>query len=181
MSMLLSYVSRRRRRCRLVSLCIGCLVALQILHNLLAGIESADNRYRQRDGCSCTRPRLPVQPATKDEKDGENLCSVYATRRGPYQRIISISLYGPSESPRFEPRSSLAFLADLINDTSKIYSDDFILRVHHDDTLNLSDVICPIECHYSFVDFCNMHGKRFIPPKIWRFIPAGDPLVDVGE
>ncbi|CAF3299161.1 unnamed protein product, partial [Rotaria sp. Silwood2] len=24
-----------------------------------------------------------------------------------------------------------------------------------------------------------MNSKLFIPPKIWRFIPAGDPLVDV--
>ncbi|CAF4125183.1 unnamed protein product, partial [Rotaria sp. Silwood1] len=24
-----------------------------------------------------------------------------------------------------------------------------------------------------------MESKLFIPPKIWRFIPAGDPLVDI--
>ncbi|CAF3513622.1 unnamed protein product, partial [Rotaria sp. Silwood2] len=37
---------------------------------------------------------------------------------------------------------------------------------------------CPIECRNHNVDFCSMNSKLFIPPKIWRFIPAGDPLVD---
>jgi hypothetical protein len=50
-----------------------------------------------------------------------------------------------------------------------------------DDTINMSDVICPIECQNPNVDFCSMRYKLFIPPKIWRFIPAGDPLVDISK
>jgi hypothetical protein len=107
------------------------------------------------------------------------LCNQYSIHRGPNQRIISISLFGPKENKMFQTNKSLSLLSELINDINKIYSDGFILRIHHDDTISMSNVICPIECQNSNVDFCNMSTKLFIPPKIWRFIPAGDPLVDI--
>ena len=62
-----------------------------------------------------------------------------------------------------------------------IYSDGFILRVYHDNTINEKDIICPIECKHTNVDFCSMDHKLYIPPKIWRFIPAGDPFVDTSK
>src|SRR5437868_5637900 len=81
----------------------------------------------------------------------------------------------------FQLNQSYKFLNELINDMNIIYSDGFILRIYHDDTIIISDVICSIECQNSNVDFCNMNSKLFIPPKIWRFIPAGDPLVDISK
>ncbi|CAF3337953.1 unnamed protein product [Rotaria sp. Silwood1] len=60
-----------------------------------------------------------------------------------------------------------------------MYSDRFILRIYHDNTINATDTICSIKCEHSNVDFCNMEHKIFIPPKIWRFIAADDPLVDI--
>jgi hypothetical protein len=64
---------------------------------------------------------------------------------------------------------------------NKIYSDGYILRIYHDNTINTTDFICPIECKHPNVDFCDMNHKLYIPPKIWRFIPAGDPLVDISK
>ena len=138
--------------------------------------------YRRRPECSCSRPELPTLSSKlslnyEDEK--LTYCSHYATRRGPHQRVISISLFGPKEHKRFQLKRSLAFLNELIHDLNTIYPDNFVLRIYHDDTINSSDVICPIECRHQNVDFCDMNSKFFIPPRMWRFIPAGDPLVDV--
>ena len=43
-----------------------------------------------------------------------------------------------------------------------------------------------IECAYNHVDFCNASAlgnlgsvSDYMPPKIWRFLPAGDLLVDI--
>ena len=135
--------------------------------------------YRQRPECSCLRPELPS--LLNQSELQSSLCSQYATHRGPNQRIISISLFGPKENKLFQPNKSISLLNELINDMNKIYSDGFVLRIHHDDTIRTSDVICPIECENPNVDFCNMEAKLFIPPKIWRFIPAGDPLVDISK
>jgi hypothetical protein len=138
--------------------------------------------YRRRPECICSRPALPSLSShlLLNEKHS-SFCSQYTSQRGPHQRIISISLFGPKEVRKFEIHRSLHYLHLLINDVNKIYSDGFILRIYHDDSINASNVICPIECKYRNIDFCNMKHKTFIPPKIWRFIPAGDPLVDISK
>ena len=140
--------------------------------------------YRRRPECSCSRSELlplPLKLPVNDEDKNLAFCSHYATRRGPHQRVISISLFGPKENKRFQLDRSITFLNELIHDLNTMYPDNFVLRIHHDDTISPSDVICPIECRHRNVDFCNMNSKLFIPPKIWRFIPAGDPLVDVSK
>ncbi|CAF0898841.1 unnamed protein product [Adineta steineri] len=138
--------------------------------------------YRRRPECSCIRPELLplLSNLTTNSAETSSLhCSQYANRRGPNQRIISVSLFGPKENKMFQFNRSLNFLNELINDMNKVYSDGFTLRVYHDNTINTTDIVCPIECQNPNVDFCNMNSKLFIPPKIWRFIPAGDPLVDI--
>lgn len=140
--------------------------------------------YRKRPECTCIRPALPSFPRSSQFKIDENrsvLCSEYATRRGPQQHVISISLFGPKEVQRFVLPRTLAFLDSLIKDLDKIYPDEFVLRIHHDSTINTTNVICPIECAHRNVDFCDMKDKLYIPPKIWRFIPAGDPLVNISK
>jgi hypothetical protein len=145
---------------------------------------SLNVNYRQRSECTCLRPELPplLSNSTSNQIESQSsLCNHYATRRGPHQRIISISLFGPKENRMFQVNRSLTFLKELINDINTIYSDGFILRIYHDNTITVSDVICPIECQNPNVDFCSMSSKLFIPPKIWRFLPAGDPLVDISK
>jgi hypothetical protein len=114
-------------------------------------------------------------------KSQSSLCSIYATRRGPHQRIIAISLFGPKENKMFQFNKTLDFLNELMKDLDLVYSDGFILRVYHDKTIDVKDIICPIECEHANVDFCSMDHKLYMPPKIWRFIPAGDPLVDISK
>lgn len=170
-------------------LLIGCFISLLITFLLFYFTYSSQSistnlssDYRRRRECTCYRPDLPSLDSNSTSNSSHilsSLCSLYATRRGPHQRIISISLFGPKENKRFLYNRSISFLYELINDLNVIYPDNYILRVHHDDTISFSDVICPVECRYSNVDFCDMKSKLFIPPKIWRFIPAGDPLVDI--
>jgi hypothetical protein len=140
--------------------------------------------YRRRPGCTCLRPRLFPSISSSVLEQNENrssLCSRYATQRGANQRIIAISLFGPKEAQRFVLDRTLSYLDLLIKDMNMIYSDGFILRVYHDKTIDTLNVICPIECEHPNVDFCDMTHKLYIPPKIWRFIPAGDPLVDISK
>ena len=140
--------------------------------------------YRKRPECTCTRPALPSFPISSQleiDKDRSVLCNEYATRRGPQQRVISISLFGPKQIQRFVLPRTLSFLDSLIKDLNTIYPDAFVLRIHHDSTINATNVICPIECTHSNVDFCDMKDKLYIPPKMWRFIPAGDPLVNISK
>ncbi|CAF1099972.1 unnamed protein product [Rotaria magnacalcarata] len=179
------WLTNRRRFLSLIYLCLlVSLIVFLIFHIIdhTCNLEQpSTDHYRRRPECKCDRNPLPtidLKLISKIPKNQSDLCSDYATRRGPNQRIISISLYGPKENKRFANNSTMYFLHELINDVNKFFSDNFILRIHHDDAITYPDVICPIECRYSNVDFCNMTSKRYIPPKIWRFIPAGDPLVD---
>ncbi|CAF1063180.1 unnamed protein product [Rotaria sordida] len=136
--------------------------------------------YRQRPECTCLRPELPyLSSHLITNEQHPSFCSRYSSQRGPHQRIISISLFGPKEAKKFEIHRTLHYLKLLVKDVNIMYSDGFILRIYHDNTINTTDTICPIECEHLNVDFCNMENKTFIPPKIWRFIPAGDPLVDI--
>jgi hypothetical protein len=171
---------------RFIFICLICTFIIYIVFRFTYSTSSIsiplNFNYRQRPECTCSRPELSslILNFTSNQTEIQSsLCSIYATKRGPNQRIIAISLFGPKENKMFQLNKSLTFLNELIKDLNKIYSDDFILRVYHDKTIAMSDVICPIECQNPNVDFCNMDSKLFIPPKIWRFIPAGDPLVDI--
>ena len=141
--------------------------------------------YRRRPECTCARLPLAASASfiTFEQRDNNQsiLCSQYASHRGPHQHVISISLFGPKENKLFHFNQTIHFLDELIKDINMQYSDGFILRVHHDNTINATNLICPIECKHPNVDFCNMSHKLYIPPKIWRFVPAGDPMVDIGK
>ncbi|CAF0880435.1 unnamed protein product [Rotaria sordida] len=111
--------------------------------------------YRQRPECTCLRSELPLlsSPLTSKQNDSQAfLCSEYATQRGPHQRIIAISLFGPKENRIFQFNRSINFLHALIQDLNIRYSDGFILRIHHDNTINTADIICPIESGDPLVD-----------------------------
>lgn len=172
----LFFISSPRRRltfCLLIS-----VIGIVLIHFFLWKNSSSSINYRQRIGCKCIRQNLRSKITLNHR---QHSCSEYATQRGPHQRVISISLFGPKEKAIFQLSRSLTFLKQLIRDVNLIYPDRFLLRVYHDETIGLKEVICPIECAYSNVDFCDMKGKSYIPPKIWRFLPAGDPLVDISK
>ncbi|CAF1015993.1 unnamed protein product [Rotaria sordida] len=141
--------------------------------------------FYRRQTCSCTRPILAYKSnLIIIDETSSSLCSQYSTFRGFHQRIIAISMYGPKENALFGFNVSLNFLYDLIDDMKKIYP-GWILRIYHDTSIK-EDIICPIECAHNNVDFCNTSSlsnlgsvNDYIPPKIWRFLPAGDLLVDI--
>ena len=135
------------------------------------------SHHRQPE-CACRDPTLKQAHANDSPS---SLCNPYATRRGPHQRIIAISLFGQQESGMFQLNHSLTFLRQLIDDINNVYPDGYILRIYHDKTVSKPDVICPFECRHPNVDFCDVTHLSYIPPKIWRFLPAGDPLVDLSE
>lgn len=178
-----------RRRSRFFSSLFGGFLGSLIFYLLLRAsdhtsisIKHLEINYRQRPECTCSRPALRALSSRISVNEYQpSFCSHYASRRGTHQRVISISLFGPKEVQKFQVHRSLHYLRLLIQDLNQIYSDGFILRVYHDDSINTTDVICPIECEHHNVDFCDMNRKTFIPPKIWRFIPAGDPLVDISK
>lgn len=99
--------------------------------------------------------------------------------RGYHQRIIAISLFGPKENFLFQPRSSNSFLRDLIQDVSAVYP-GWILRVYHDNTIDMKQVR-EFQCRYDHVDFFNMTGKSYPLPRMWRFLPIGDEMVDISK
>jgi len=93
-------------------------------------------------------------------------------------------MYGPRDNPLFTLKTSVHFLYQLIDDMKQKYP-DWILRIYHDTSIK-NDIICSIECTYNHVDFCNTSSlgnlgslSSYIPPKIWRFLPVGDELVDI--
>ncbi|CAF3402921.1 unnamed protein product [Rotaria socialis] len=141
--------------------------------------------FYRRQGCSCARPIFEyASNVLVVDETSSSLCSQYATFRGFHQRIIAISMYGPKENTLFSFKTSLNFLYELIDDMTNIYP-GWILRIYHDSSIK-EDIICPIECAHNHVDFCNASAmgnlrnvNSYMPPKIWRFLPVGDPLVDV--
>lgn len=139
----------------------------------------------QRAQCSCTRPVFGSGSSRLIlDESSTSLCSQYSTFRGFHQKIIAISMYGPKENTMFNMNTSLNFLDELIIDMKKTYP-NWILRIYHDNSIGEA-MICPIECAHQHVDFCNINAltslgnlEKTMPPKIWRFLPAGDLLVDV--
>lgn len=147
-------------------------------------VQETNLPYR-RQTCSCTRLLLGQSPnlLTIDESS-TSLCSEYSTFRGGRQRIIAISMFGPRENALFAVNQSVTYLQELIVDMSEKYP-EWILRVYHDATID-NALICTVECAHPNVDFCNTTAlgtlgrvSDYIPPKIWRFLPAGDELVEI--
>jgi hypothetical protein len=86
------------------------------------------------------------------------------------------------ENPKmFSLNSSLVFLQELIDEMQQVYADDWILRVYHGGNILNRTIISQFEYRYGFIDFCNVTNidLDFIPPKIWRFLPAGDETVSI--
>lgn len=149
------------------------------------GVQQDPVFLYRRQNCSCTRPIFgPKTARVIIEESSVSLCNQYSTFRGFHQKIIAISMYGPRENALFNVNVSLNFLHELIADMTTIYP-DWILRIYHDATIQ-NDIICPVECAHHRVDFCDTDAlpnlgnlTSYVPPKIWRFLPAGDPLVDI--
>jgi hypothetical protein len=117
------------------------------------------------------------------------LCNEVADRRGPHQKVIAISIYGTtskfSNNPMFSWNTSiLPFLEPLSNEV-KLLLPSWIIRVYVDftgSTKSQRDLIY----NFSNIDVCNMSNipifgsslLRYLPGRLWRFLPVFDPYVD---
>jgi hypothetical protein len=154
-------------------------------HDSLNITNKEQKFFYRRPSCSCTRPLFKSNSNLSiSNETSSSLCSQYSTLRGFHQRIISISMYGPRDNLLFALNTSVTFLYQLIDDMIKKYP-NWILRIYHDVSIN-DNIICSIECAYNNVDFCNTSSlgnlgslSSYIPPKMWRFLPVGDELVDI--
>ena len=147
-----------------------------IEYRLLINTTKHSERIHPPPSCSCRSSLV--------NETYPSFCSNYSTSRGLHQRIISISMYISKDQSRFSINTSIDYLYQLIDDVKSKYP-GWILRIYHDETIP-KDLVCLIECTYLFVDFCNTSAlgnlgriSGYIPSKIWRFLPIGDPLVDI--
>ena len=110
-------------------------------------------------------------------------CELYKSlKRGPYQKIVSYSLYGKN-----------IFYYKLIMNLTRIIREfypDHVMRIYHDNSIDQS-IICKIECSNDHVEFCSIHSvpnsiqnrqnvldMNYIHSMMWRFLPIGDTFVD---
>lgn len=109
----------------------------------------------------------------------ESSCSYRSNMRGSGQSVIAISIFGPKENEIFQINASMELLLELLDEARLIYP-GWIVRIYHDDTVT-SDIAHRFERKYDNVDFCDMKSLKCLSPKIWRFLPAVDPNVNISE
>lgn len=119
------------------------------------------------------------------QDDFKNLvfaCDLFKVlRRGPYQKIISFSLFGKEEM-------YYNLVEANVRNSRQLYH-GWTVRVYHDDSIDTS-IICQKEClnHESNIDFCNVNNLieksnvkdfNYMLPMSWRWLPLGDDFVSL--
>ena len=153
------------------------MVALMIVYSyvsILSILKLLKSRDWNISGYNPQHSRLPLLNTELRE-----FCNLSAIDRGFNQRVITVSVFGPKENTLFQPKLSLLFLEDLIQDVRRIYP-GWILRVYYDDTIAKQD-LRDLQCRYNHIDFYDMTGRSFPPPRMWRFLTIGDALVDISK
>ncbi|CAF0972490.1 unnamed protein product [Adineta steineri] len=112
------------------------------------------------------------------------LCSKEADRRGNKQRIIALSIFGPKENQMFVDEKFSEMILPLIDEakllfpswTIRLYADKFSINRLHLQNLTRQA---------TNIDICNVdelpiigNVADYLPGKLWRFLPALDPMVD---
>jgi len=109
-------------------------------------------------------------------------CSQHATDRGPEQKVISYSFYGPLTSAYFN--GIFENLAGV-----RMYYPDYVMRLYLDRSKAMSDNIenyqklCQLFCRETNFDLCDVNEIEQYPElskkfgMVWRFAPMADPLV----
>jgi hypothetical protein len=148
---------------------------LGITFIFLIWIQTVPQLWNNQDGDAFSqRTSSQIEQSTLADR-----CNHHSRQRGPNQRVIAVSVFGPKENELFQRNTSLAFLKDMLFDMSHIYQGWF-LRVYHDDSID-SESIHELQCRYDYVDFYEMTGLLVPPPRMWRFLPIGDLNVDTSK
>ncbi|CAF3079143.1 unnamed protein product [Rotaria socialis] len=122
-------------------------------------------------------------------KWNRSLCSNESDRRGPHQKVISISIYGSTskytDNPMFSwDKSILPFLIPLAAEVQTLLP-SWIIRLYIDYAGSLKSQRESLS-NFSNVDLCDIHNiplfgsslSVYLPGKMWRFLPVFDPFVD---
>jgi len=115
----------------------------------------------------------------------QSLCSKEANHRGNKQRIIALAIFGPKENPIFNDDKFNQLITPLINEakllfpswTIRLYSDE--LSINRLNLKNLTSLASNIDiCNVNQIPILGNVGE-YLPGKLWRFLPALDPMVDI--
>ncbi|CAG0889113.1 unnamed protein product [Darwinula stevensoni] len=121
--------------------------------------------------------------------DGNIPCSSRSILRGPHQKVISYSLYGPMGKPRAE--ASYEKLIFEIPDSAKTWYPGWVVRIYTNysrEDENATSWMRTIEDKFPSVDFCHVASLPGLSGdiqrvqsngRVWRFLPMMDPLVDI--
>ena len=119
----------------------------------------------------------------------QTLCSIQSQKRGPNQKVISVSVYGTTS--KFTNNAMFAwnttimpYLAALSQEVNDLLP-SWIIRIYTDyvgSTLEQRELINT----YANVDICNVNDMpmfgsslvNYMPGKMWRFLPVFDSYVD---
>jgi hypothetical protein len=143
-----------------------------------------------------TTPGAPPTPPRKSKYTFENLtlwnrslCSARSDRRGPHQKIISISVYGSTSNHTDNPmyswvQSIFPFLEPLVREV-ELLEPSWVIRLYTDfigstrsQRERLSTFPNVDVCNMKYVPLFGSTLLSFLPGKFWRFVPVFDPFVD---
>lgn len=112
------------------------------------------------------------------------LCSDRADRRGNKQRVIGLAIFGPKENPMFIDAKFSHLILPLIDEAKALFPSWTIRLYSDEDTINrlnlrnLSNISTNIDvCNVNRLPILGNVGE-YLPGKLWRFLPALDPMVD---
>lgn len=115
----------------------------------------------------------------------KTLCSSQAARRGPNQRIISLSIFGPKENKIFVDDNFHRLMNPFLAEAKSLFP-SWIIRLYADESaihrLNLMNLTKSA----TNIDICNVNELpilgnvgEYLSGKLWRFLPALDPTVEI--
>jgi hypothetical protein len=116
--------------------------------------------------------------------NNRTLCSEEADRRGNKQRIISLTLFGPKENRLFRDETFTNFITPLLQEAKTLFP-TWTVRLYTDESSIIRLNLKNLSRIASNIDICNVNQLpvlgnigEYLPGKVWRFIPALDPMVD---
>eukprot|EP00094_Tigriopus_californicus_P001073 TCALIF_01038-PB protein Name:"Protein of unknown function" AED:0.44 eAED:0.44 QI:0/0.66/0.42/0.85/0.16/0/7/0/378 len=134
--------------------------------------------------CHCDSPIIEAYPKNLPD----STCSKRAKARGLGQKVISFALFGEYFGDDGQPNWYSQGAWDNAELLPVYYGSDWIMRLYHNQVgFDEKEMrfLCDLKCNHSHVDLCYVgnipHYEQIEehPGTLWRFLPMGDPLVDV--
>ena len=172
----------------LKQLCLACLDCRRNIFLVILFVIIVPTFYLMTmsrfDQTSADEPHICAKLIDIIYNSNRTLCSVDADRRGKKQRIIALSVFGPKENPMFADSKFTGLITPFLDEAQSLFP-TWTVRVYSDNAtihrLNLGN----LSRLSSNVDVCNVNQLpiignvgEYLSGKLWRFLPALDPMVD---